>query len=67
MKRIEVKTSYGEKIDYESAVNLMDFDLAEQVHADGDQDPQAFYNNYCAAHFQKFGEEFEPNKINGQW
>ena len=57
----------GSEIDFGGALNMMDDDLREQVYRDGDQEPQAFFNNYCAAHFEKFGEEFDPNKANGQW
>lgn len=67
MTKIKNELGTGSEIDFEVAVNLMDAELAEEVHSNGDQDPQAFFNNYCAAHFEKFGEEFEPNKANGQW
>lgn len=67
MTKIKNELGTGSEIDYEAAVNLMDVELAEAVHAAGDQDPQAFFNNYCAAHLEKFGEEFEPNKADGQW
>lgn len=67
MTKIKNELGTGNEIDFEAAVNLMDSELAEAIHADGDQEPQAFFNSYCAAHEAKYGEEFEPNKMNGQW
>lgn len=65
MIRTELGT--GHEIDFDAAVNMMDADLREEVYAECDQEPQAFFNAYCAAHFEKYGEEFEPNKQNGAW
>lgn len=57
----------GNEINFEAAVNMMDDALREEIHREGDQEPQAFFNNYCEAHFEKFGTEFEPNKANAVW
>lgn len=45
---------------YDFAVNLMDDELREEIHAElspcTDKD---FLVEYCKKHFEKFGEEFE--------
>jgi len=49
-------------------MNIMDDGLRNELHMDlapcGEQE---FYNAYCKTHADRFGEEFEPDKINGQW
>jgi len=65
---IKVKTSQGKMIDFEAAVMLMDDGLREILHQDlAPCTHQEFYNIYCSRHKKVFGEEFEPDKKNGQW
>lgn len=56
-----VQDFFGNEIDFEEAVNLMDDELREQVHAEmatcTDQD---FIDRYADLHEQKFGEGFAP-------
>lgn len=55
----------GTEIDYDAAVNLMDDDLRERIHSElAPSTESEFFQAYCAAHREKFGEEFEPNKKN---
>jgi hypothetical protein len=52
----------GQSVDFDSAVELMDADLREQIHANlspcGEQD---FVDAYCAAHLARFGVDFSVN------
>ncbi len=58
-----VINNYGEKINYQSAVCLMDYDLRMEVDYDLAPCPsQKFFEEYCKRHFEYFGEEFEANK-----
>ena len=56
-----VQDFFGNEIDFEAAVNLMDDELREQVSAEmapcTDQD---FIDRYADLHEQKFGEGFSP-------
>ena len=60
-----VSNPYGVKIDFKTAVSLMDDDIRETIHIEhapcGDQE---FFDAYCAEHEEKFGKEFEPAKRN---
>lgn len=65
MPMIEVTNAYGKKLDYEAAVEYMDDDLREELHADlAPCSPQEFFDAYCEAHEEKFGEIWEPAKAN---
>lgn len=59
----KIKNQYGEEIDLEAAMMIMDVELCEEVQATTDQE---WWDKYCALHKAKYGE-FEPNKLNGQW
>jgi small nuclear ribonucleoprotein (snRNP)-like protein len=48
----------GRLVDYDAAVNLMDAELCEEIHARGIEDEQEYVDAYAAAHLQRFGEEF---------
>jgi len=51
-----------ESVDFEVAVNLMDDEIREEVHADlAPCTEQKFMNEYARRHKQKFGEEFTIN------
>lgn len=58
----------GAQIDYDSAVQLMDDELREELC---DQlapcTEQEFFTAYEAAHAEKFGEEWELSKENPCW
>jgi len=63
-----VLTNNGKTIDFEAAVNIMDDDLREVIHNDlAPCSNQEFYDEYCKRHLEKFDEEFEPDKEDGQW
>ncbi|RMH38516.1 MAG: hypothetical protein D6694_12285 [Gammaproteobacteria bacterium] len=67
-KYVTVINAYGKEIDYEAAVNLMDDDIREQLHAElAPCSEQEFFDAYCKAHREKYGEDFEPAKANPVW
>ena len=61
-----VYNEYGLPINYETAVELMDDDLREELHRMVDETwtDQTFFDRYAAAHLEKFGEEWELAKPN---
>ena len=61
-----ITNRYNVNIDFDTAVNLMDDDTREAIHATGDydDDPQGFFEAYAAAHLDKFGQPWELNKPN---
>ena len=65
-----VTNDYGVDIDYDIAVNMMDDEIREQLHEElvmqSDQDctEQKFFDEYCKAHEDKYGEEWELAKEN---
>lgn len=60
-----VKNAFGEEINYDAAVELMDDDIREQTaYSLAPCTEQEFFNAYCAAHEAAFGETFEPAKEN---
>ena len=65
-----VTNGYGVDINYGVAVNLMDDEIREQLHEElvmqSDQDctEQKFFDEYCKAHEDKYGEEWELAKEN---
>jgi hypothetical protein len=51
--------SDGNKIFYQSAVNLMDDDIREELHAKlAPCTKQVFFDEYVKAHREKFNEDF---------
>ena len=60
----QVINRYGVSIDFDAAVNLMDDDTREAIHAIGnyDDDPQGFFNAYAASHQAKHGTPWELDK-----
>lgn len=57
-----VTNDYDDEIDFRSAVEIMDDDLREEVHADlAPCTDQEFFDEYCKRHLEKFGEEFAPS------
>lgn len=59
-----VKNSNDTMVDFEVAVNLMDDEIREAIHAEGIEDEQEFFEAYAKAHQDKFGEEWEMDKEN---
>lgn len=63
-----VKNQYGVEISFDAAAALMDDDTREAVHADvAPCSEQEFFEAYCKAHYDRFGEDFEPAKENPKW
>lgn len=58
-----IKTAQNNTVDYDAAASLMDDDLRETLSSNWDHgwDPQRFFNEYCEAHAEKFGETFIVN------
>lgn len=60
-----VKNFYGVKIDFDTAVSLMDDEIREQIHADmapcGEQE---FFDEYSKRHEQRFCKAWELAKEN---
>ena len=60
-----VKNNYGVEIDWNTAVNLMDDDLREELSDDlAPCTEQEFFEAYAKAHDNKFGEAWELAKDN---
>lgn len=58
----KVKDYYGNEIDYDAAVHMMDDELREEVHSDlAPCEPQEFIDEYAKRHAEKYdGEEWAP-------
>lgn len=68
MKKVTVKNVAGCEIDYDAAVQLMDDDLREKLHAElVPCSEQEFFTAYEAAHAEKYGEDWELSKENPVW
>ena len=64
----KVANQYGKEIEFEAAMNIADSGIIEELHFEMTPcTEQEFFNAYCEAHEAKYGEDFEPNKLNGQW
>lgn len=55
---ITVINEENHEVDYEAAVKDMDDEIREDLHRRGYDDPQKFFDDYCAAHEEKYDEEF---------
>lgn len=65
---MQVINKNGKQINYDAAVQLMDDDLREELHAQlAPCTAQEFFTAYEAAHAEKFGEEWELSKENPCW
>ena len=65
---MQVINKSGTQINYDAAVQLMDDDLREELHARlAPCTEQEFFTAYEAAHAEKFGEEWELSKENPCW
>ena len=62
---MKVMNNYGTEIEWNTAVNLMDDDLREELNANlAPCTEQEFFEAYEKAHENKFGEEWELAKEN---
>ena len=62
---MKVMNNYGTEIEWNTAVNLMDDDLREELSADlAPCTEQEFFEAYAKAHETKFCEEWELAKEN---
>ncbi len=60
-----VVNSYGNEIDFDVAVSMMDDDIREAVHfALAPCTDQEFFDEYARRHEERFGEEWELSKEN---
>ena len=58
----------GFELDFTAAVNLMDDELREELHATlAPCEAQEFFTAYEQAHAAKYGEEWELSKANPTW
>lgn len=55
-----VEDCNGHAIDFEAAINLMDDEIREGLHADGIESKQKFIEAYAERHAEKYGDEFAP-------
>lgn len=68
MKNEYVKNVYGEEINFDAVVELMNDEIRENLNSEiAPCTAQEFFDAYCKAHEEFYGEEFEPAKLNGQW
>lgn len=52
-------TYNNNQVDFEAAVNLMDDEIREALHAElAPCTEQEFFDAYCKAYEEKYGEEF---------
>lgn len=62
---MKVVNEYGVEIYFEVAVNMMNDEIREELHNDlSPCTEQEFFDAYCKAHEDRFGEEFELAKKN---
>lgn len=62
---MKVMNNYGTEIEWNTAVNLMDDDLREELSAElAPCTEQEFFEAYAKAHEAKFREEWELAKAN---
>ena len=61
-EKCEVTDGLGNWFFFESAVNLMDDEIREQLNYElAPCTPQKFFDKYLGLHYEKFDEEFEVN------
>lgn len=66
---MKVINSYGVEIDYVAAVQLMDWELREELAAEiAPCGAQEFFDEYCKRHAEKYGDDdFQPAQANPIW
>ena len=62
-----VQNEAGSWVDFDQAVELMDDDLREQLHAEGYETEQAFFTAYEAAHAAKYGAPWALSEAHPQY
>lgn len=58
-----ITNTWGTEIDFTAAATLMDDEIREEIAGTVDTE-QEFFDAYCKAHEEKYGEEFELAKAN---
>lgn len=56
----------GREVDFDAVVALMDDGAREELHAEGIEGAQEFFERYAQAHAERFGEGFAPYD-GGEW
>ena len=65
---MKVINKNGYALDYDAAVNMMDDEIREKLHAElAPGTEQEFFTAYEVAHADKFGAEWELSKENPCW
>lgn len=65
---MNVSNQYGNVINFDVAVNLMDDEIRERLANDGsDRSEQEFFEAYAEEHLKKYGSEWELDKHNPQY
>lgn len=60
-----VINSWGTEIYYDAAVQHMDDDIREELHLElAPCTEQEFFDAYCKAHLERFGEDFSLDEKN---
>lgn len=60
-----ITNEFGVEINFDAAVNLMDDEIREMLHEEiAPCTEQEFFDAYCKAHEDRFGEEWELAKEN---
>ncbi|QGZ33928.1 hypothetical protein [Stappia indica] len=54
----KITNQHGAEFDMDAVANLMDDDIREALHSQGFDSDQAFFEAYCRAHAELYGEEF---------
>lgn len=69
VKRLnDVYNDYDVEIDFDAARNIMDVDIVEMLlNENWFETNQEFFDAYCEAHFENYGEAWELNKPNHAW
>ena len=57
-----IRNQYNVAIEFDTAVNMMDDAIREQLHAEDIETEQEFFVRYAAAHMDKDGEPWELDK-----
>ena len=62
-----IVNSFGKALDFDAVVNVMDDETREAVAAEGIESEQEFFDRYCEAHRERFGEDFPLDVPNPQY
>ena len=64
---MEIMNKNGCSLDINAALELMDDEIRESLHAEGFETEQELFTAYEEAHEAKYGEEWELSKANPTW